>query len=433
MDADRMRGGSERRVSRLVRAGWLLFLGWIVLFAVLSFPARYAHLSTTPYGLGEALFELGVPLPVFAGYVMLLEFVLLVVCLGVATVVAWQRSDDWFALLVAFTLALAPMVTPLPDSFVQQRPAWQPVLIAVRFLGAAGLITTMFLFPDARFVPRWLRWVLPVALALLALSVYRDPNHMLDTAVFATSRPAETAWLILPIVPAFLAGMAAQIYRYRHASPAMQQQIKWVLFGFAAVCAAFALTGITLALLPLVELGPAARATFTLIAIALTLFALMLLPLSMALAMLRAGLWDIDLIINRAAVYSLLTAGLTALYFGLTVVLQGVLQGLTGEASSLAIVISTLAIAVLFAPFRRRLQDGIDRRFYRRKYNAALMLERFARQAQAEVDLESLADDVIEVVRESVQPDSVGLWLRPTRAADSNPQPGATRPKPATT
>jgi len=413
MDADSARVGNNRPVSRLVRLAWLLFLGAILLVAVLSFPARMAHLGSTPYGLESALAELGIPLEFFAGYALLLELILLIVSLSVSTVLAWKRSDDWVALLVAGTLALAPLLTPLPDSLVQIRPAWQPALSVVRFLGSAGLMATMYLFPDGRFFPRWMRWLLLAALAGLAYAIVRDPQHMTDTAVFASARPAETAWLILPVVPAFVAGLAGQVYRFRHAPPILRQQIKWVLFGFAAVCAAFLVAATVLAMLPALQPGPAARLIITLAGIAVTLLAFLVLPLSMALAVLRAGLWDIDLIINRAAVYSLLTASLTLLYFAMTVLLQSVFQRFTGEASSLAIVISTLAIAALFAPLRRRLQDGIDRRFYRRKYNAALMLERFARQAQAEVDLEALAGDVVEVVRESVQPDCVGLWLRP--------------------
>jgi hypothetical protein len=142
-------------------------------------------------------------------------------------------------------------------------------------------------------------------------------------------------------------------------------------------------------------------------------FVLMLLiPISIAVAILRYRLHNIDLLINRTLVYGTLTATLVALYFSGIVVLQRVFVALTGEKSTLAVVASTLTIAALFNPLRRRLQGFVDRRFYRKKYDAAKTLEAFSAKLRNETDLDALSNDLVGVVRETMQPAHVSLWLR---------------------
>jgi hypothetical protein len=142
----------------------------------------------------------------------------------------------------------------------------------------------------------------------------------------------------------------------------------------------------------------------------------LLIPISIAVAVLRYRLYDIDILINRTLVYGSLTAALIAIYFGGIVVLQRLFVLLTGEQSTLAVVASTLLIAALFNPLRRRIQSFIDRRFYRSKYDASKTLEAFSVKRRDETNLEALNDDLVGVVRETMQPAHVSLWLRPETA-----------------
>jgi hypothetical protein len=141
------------------------------------------------------------------------------------------------------------------------------------------------------------------------------------------------------------------------------------------------------------------------------------IPVAIGFAVLKYRLYDIDLLINRTLVYGSLTATLVAAYFAGIVVLQRLFVVLTSERSTLAVVASTLLIAALFSPLRRRVQAFVDRRFYRRKYDAVKTLEGFSAKLRDETDLEALNDDLVGVVRETVQPAYASLWLRsPTEA-----------------
>jgi hypothetical protein len=137
------------------------------------------------------------------------------------------------------------------------------------------------------------------------------------------------------------------------------------------------------------------------------------LPIAAGIAILRYRLYDIDVVINRTLVYGVLTAALALVYVASIVLLQGLFRALTGGNSQLAVVASTLAIAALFVPLRRRVQAFIDRRFYRRKYDIATTLQAFNVRLRNDVDLDSVADDLVEVVNETMQPTHVSLWLRP--------------------
>jgi hypothetical protein len=192
-----------------------------------------------------------------------------------------------------------------------------------------------------------------------------------------------------------------------------RQQTKWVVFGVAIALIGFlALTFLTPLLFPTTQ-----SLSFSVPAFLAASYGVMLLvPISLAIAILRHQLFDIDLLINRTLVYGALTAILTGVYFLSVVGAQALIQAISGvqRESPLAIVASTLIVAALFQPLRRRLQRGIDRRFYRRRYDTARTLERLAATLRQEVDLQTLTDQLLHVVKDTMHPAHLSLWIRPT-------------------
>jgi hypothetical protein len=289
-------------------------------------------------------------------------------------------------------------VSKLQAVLTQVHPRWQLPVYGLALLGTLLAPLFYLLFPSGRLVPARLRWPAAVWLVWQALQVFLWGTWV-DTATWPTV-PRLAYWTI------FLGTlMASQLYRYRFVSNARQrQQTKWVVLGVSLAMAgsvgAFVVT--TFAPAPLALFQETSHYPFGL-----------LVPLSIGVAILRSRLFDIDVIIRRTLVYSSLTAVLALAYFGTVLVLESTLRALTGQGqNSLVVVLSTLGIAALFGPVRRQVQAAIDRRFYRKKYDAARTLARFGMSARDEVDLEQLSTRLIGVVEETMQPAHVSLWLK---------------------
>jgi hypothetical protein len=213
-----------------------------------------------------------------------------------------------------------------------------------------------------------------------------------------------------------LAGLGAVIsvlVRFRRSRGDERQQIKWFAFAAALTFVWIFVIEVFEELLSIEGGVPEAILAFTWASAWLVIPSI---PIATGIAILRYRLYDIDRIINRTLVYGALTATLVALYFGGIVVLQRLFVLLTGQQSTLAVVASTLLIAALFTPLRRRIQGFIDRRFYRRKYDARKTLEAFSTKLKNETDLQSLNNDLVGVVKETMQPAHVSVWLRPATA-----------------
>jgi hypothetical protein len=288
------------------------------------------------------------------------------------------------------------------------------VLLSSLFAGVGPVLAFVLLplyFPNGMPVsPRWnlVAWIaltlLPVLTALSTLSpgeaVYGRgiPNPLALEAL----RPVEDA--LGPLLFASYMGLiftaaASLVIRFRRSAGEERQQLKWFTYAAAFIPVWFLLN------------SPIERAFPNLFAV-LDALVIAGVPVAAGIAILRYRLYDIDRIINRTLVYGALTAVLAALYLGGVVVLQYALRWLTGGETQLAVVASTLAIAALFGPLRRRIQNLIDRRFYRSKYDAARTLEGFSARLRDETDLGRLNEDLVDVVKETVQPAHVFLWLR---------------------
>jgi len=316
----------------------------------------------------------------------------------------WRRSDDGMALLVSLTLAFLGGIvfTSTDDAFVRAYPD-QAILREI--LVPIGIMLVMFLFfvfPDGRFRPR--RWR-PVW--ILAILVYPISRLLALFLALGETFPLQFSLLVFPVA------IFAQIYRYRRiSSPTEKQQTKWVVLGLVGVIAFMIGWGIIATVYPPDQPSPE-RLRALLIVLPLGLVFALLLPLAFTFSILRYRLWDIDVLVRRTVGYVLLTGILVAIYFGVIVLLQGVVGRLSGQENTpLVTVISTLAIAALFNPLRTRVQAFIDRRFYRRKYNAERTLGNFARMARDEVDLDNLAGAMLGVVDETLQPEEISFWLK---------------------
>ena len=281
--------------------------------------------------------------------------------------------------------------------------AWTPlVVVPTTFL--------LLLFPDGRLPsPRWrpVAWLAALGIGGFILGYALDAGPLGDLPMIVNPYGVDSPVMrvvgvaaALVLVASMTASAASLIVRARRAGRIERQQTKWLTYGGAVVVGAIFVGGLV------------AIWSVT-VSIALTTVALLGVPVSTGVAILRYRLYDIDILINRTLVYGSLTATLVALYFGAIVVLQRLFVILTGQRSTLAVVASTLLIAALFNPLRGRIQSFIDRRFYRSKYDARKTLEAFSARLRDETDLEALDDELVGVVRETVQPAHVSLWLRP--------------------
>ena len=416
--------GSRASLPGELRGSWLLVARFVwvgvvsltaLIFAV-SVPAHLADLHRTctaePCVAGQlapaemqVLGDLGVSIDAYIAYVFALD---LVVALGfcvVGTIIFWRKSREPGALFVSFTLMVFGLTWPDTFDSALYHPAWEGVARFLIQLGLSCLFLFFLIFPDGRFVPRWSWWVVPLFLAMPVLFV------LFPDSILVEPPPRVNILLFLGL---WACAALAQVYRYRRVSgPVERQQTKWVVFGLTA-CVAL-IFGF---LLPYVFFPALARpgvASLVSNLAGLTVagsFGLLLIPISMGAAILRYRLYDIDVIINRALVYTTLTLALALTYFGSVALLQYLLRALTGQEAQLTIVVSTLVIAALFQPFRRRIQSTIDRRFYRKKYDAARTLEAFSARLRNDRDLEQLKAELVSVVGETMQPSHVSLWVR---------------------
>jgi hypothetical protein len=380
----------------------LIVWGWGV-------PLRYAQLATvcvsqtcgdqqmTPATFAQ-LRAGGVSLQFFATCIGTLEVAFVLVYLVVAALIFWRRSDTRVGLLTVVFLATYAATQTSADALATAVPTFEAPVNLLSVLSFVSLGLFLYLFPDGRFVPRWTRWAILAWILLFVIGQFALGSSAFVGVLFAI----------------ILASLVAQIYRYRRVSASIQrQQTKWVVFG--VVISLIGSIGI-ITLSNLLTLAGATGAQGLLAGdTAIYLFGA-LIPLSIGVAILRSRLWDIDVIINRALVYGVLTALLAAIYAGLIIGLEHLLGAFEhGRITEqpITIVISTLAIAALFQPLRTRIQALIDQRLYRTRYDAARTLAAFGATLRQDVDLHILTGHLIDAIDDTMKPSHVSLWLQP--------------------
>ncbi|TMB91641.1 MAG: hypothetical protein E6J44_01165 [Chloroflexi bacterium] len=379
-----------RRWLILARVAWVVCALLLLTNFVASIPAYYRIMLTictlpnqvpctmpgngapsgqlTPVNV-HALAQLHLSVATYAAYYVTLQVVLSSLYLGVGLLIFWRKSDVGMGLFVSLWLVLYGASSVTNNFLFAYAPTQPPLILLALISGVqwAGLGAFLLTFPTGRFVPRW-SWLLGSALGII-------------------------------------------IYRYVRVFDAVQrQQTKWFIYAFAV---GMFLGAISTALL--VEVP--ADSPYQLLNGTTTLLFFVFIPLGLGIAILRYRLWDIDAIINRTLVYGSLTVLLVGLYIGLILALQALVRAVTGSLSQQPPVLvgSTLVIAALFQPLRRLLQTIIDRRFYRRKYDAAKVMAAFGTTLRTEVDVGTLREQLLAIVQETMQPAHVSLWIRPAQ------------------
>src|SRR5215218_10159744 len=393
-------------------AGWLAWSAWALSWA----------LAALSYLLIALLLQSNTPI-----YYYWLETSMVAVGYSTVGAIVASRLPDsaigWLFCAIALSwgvdhfsaeYAAYALLSPSRSLPAGEACSWLPSWVWVFGLGLVVFLD--LLFPNGRLPSARWRWfarftaivLLPVAIlgalspGLISSTTIRNP---LGIEGLPNASKAIEAFMYLLV----MFGASSMLARLRHAGRIERQQIKW--FAYAT---AVAISGVILKN----TVYPAVNVTWVWwIGLVLTTVGVVSSPVAMGIAIFRYRLYQIDLIINRTLVYGSLTAVLAGVYLGGVVLLQYAFRALTGEGTQLAVVASTLIIAALFIPLRRRIQSFIDRRFYRSKYDARKTLEAFSSRLRDATDLEALSEDLVGVVRETMEPAHVSLWLRPDTAS----------------
>ena len=393
-------------------------LAWIV--AALAIGLGLARLGLVIADAGGPPTIAGVKMPESSAVDTLPETLMMALFAGIGALVASRRPRNpvgWLLLATGLSFGLLLFSERLgwhlllADRSISDRSADWLWLANWTWIPAVAplLIFIPLLFPTGRpLSPRWTRflWAASVAVVLFVASSALNPGPLENYKTVQNPFGTRHAAAILEgvsfalVIACALASVASLLLRFRRSHGIEHQQIKWVWAAGALLVASFVLTGA----LQTVSQGAADIIQFA---------GLVGIPIAVAVAILRYRLYDIALVVNRTLVYGSLTAALAIVYLGSVLTLQLVLQGVTSD-SSLAVAVSTLGVAALFRPVRGRIQELVDRRFYRRKYDAARALESFSARLRDEVDLDSLSAELRALLQDTLQPSHVSLWLRPS-------------------
>jgi hypothetical protein len=394
---------------RVLHAGWPLVAAVTLALSIAAIPAAYAQLRVlcldmctnsraTPQ-IAAAIAAAGYSLDVYAVYIVALCLLVFATCLVVGALVYRVRTQSPLTLTAAYGLALFPLASTPLAGFLRGDPLG-PLVAALEVAGVAAATWFFLTFPDGRFVPRWTGWVLLCYLVITIprrLGLFPGLLSGIEGLAFALT---------------FLILLGSWAYRYRSSGNARhRRQMKWAIFGFIASFTGFLLAlsfaGLSLSGALQIEAAPLALlASFGVLYLSLAS-----IPVWLAIAILRHRLYDIDLLIKRTVVYGATTAAIAATFFLGIVSLQGIIQPLT-SGSELAIAASTLVSFALFHPIRRRVQNAVDLRFDRSRYDAARTLDAFADRLRDEVDLDALRTHLLGSVQQTMAPAHASLWLR---------------------
>lgn len=327
----------------------------------------------------------------------------LVVVLVLAVVILLRSENKIIGLSVSIVLIIIPTtsITDFPFIIAHYPNLGFPITL-LSWVGALLMILFMLLFPNGRFEPRWALWVFVLMAVINFFSIFQFNN--LWSPFFGISVLLYGALVVLIFI-----SIGLLIYRYTRVSNQVErQQTKWAVIGFAWMLISIPVWGLFF----YAEIFPPGSARLLASVTGWTIVTIPVIAITLTIAIFRYRLWDIDLIIRRTLSYALLTIILGLIYFGSVVLLQSFFTALTGQQSPISIVISTLTIAAIFAPLRGWIQTTINRRFYRKKYDADKILANFSSIARQQVDLDELSAELAYIAQATMQSEHLSLWIR---------------------
>lgn len=399
----------------LARLGWVLVALTFVFVLVVVAPRNPRLLLFNPliedsYQLVAELLEYRT----YLSYIVFLRYLVAVFYFLVAAFIYWRRSDDWLAMLTSVALICLPYIILFGGVLYNlseelNQAAWVNIVDGtLMVLGFLSIPLLLFLFPDGQIQPvRIKKLIKGLFLSLFLLVLIPQPYEPTGAEIWY----AIPWWLAFTVFAALLLlGIIGQVYRYlRVSTPTQRQQTKVIVFAILA----------SLGWLVFIALRASASSMrfeaasiYGMFELHASLLVAALIPTAMAISVLRYHLYDIDLIIRRTLIYGTLTFTLGAIYLVTIILLQGLVRSQSGQESSLVIVISTLAIAALFNPLRRRIQEFIDRRFFRQRYDTQAILDHFSARTRDMVNLEQIHGEMLQAVCKALQPGHTILWLQ---------------------
>ena len=398
----------------LVRGAWIAVALLIICLFVAGINVQVAQVRsvclTTPCETGEltsaglqTLGSLGLSPYFYVVYVVTIEAAFAIVYAVVAATIFWRRPYDRMALFASLTLLVfgAVTFTDATNALTSEHSVWWLPVAVLRFLGSASMSLFVYVFPDGRFVPRWARWVVFVWIA------WQVPQYLFPGWFLSDNWQL---WVENVVWPAALGTVVySQVYRYRHVSNAVQrQQIKWGVFGISAAFVVLLATSVVLGAFAPDPTSPEGVVDF-LIGNTVHYLALLLIPISIGVAVLRYRLWDIDLVVNRTLVYGALTVTIAVLYVfvvgGLGVLLQS-------RGQFLVSLLATGLVAVAFVPLRNRLQRGVNHLMYGERDDPYSVLSRLGKRLESTLVPAAVLPAVARTVKEALKLTYVAIELR---------------------
>jgi signal transduction histidine kinase len=370
--------------------------------------------------------QLGLSLDFYAWYTTITFAVFGFVLVGVGVLTFWRRSDDWMALFVSLCLVMVGTgALPVLSSVEMIQPQWGWVRYLAFLLGTGSLPVLLAIFPEGRFVPRSMRWLILIWLAFMLVNLLAKPIARAGIM----SGPPNPLYL-----GTMLAGGCAQVYRYRRvSSPLLRQQTKWVMLGFVGQLACLVVLVSVLVFFPVLTSPGLPKLVYEKYAFAVVgLVPILFIPVTLAISILRYRLWDIDIVINRTLVYG----SLTALVVGIYVVLVGSLGTVLQTGASIPVsLFATGIVATSFQPLRERLQRGVNRLMFGERDDPYAVLGRLSERLEVVVASHAVLPTIVETVAEALKLPYAAIALKEgehftivaeyTRAGAPKPKPSA--------